>query len=111
ARETLGDETAIGLSVLQGEDYQDIVTVLDLSLFQYVELNWKYSFRNLPGKEVLARAGEIGADLDRFITTFHSLPRLIKFSRESLRFSNEEFFAQFLEVISQQSSGVIIANS
>jgi hypothetical protein len=37
--------TKIGLSVIEGQDYETVAKTLELQRFAFAELNWKYSFR------------------------------------------------------------------
>jgi len=111
AREVLGADCALGLSILQGEDYEDIASILNLELYQYVELNWKYSFRNLAQHQIEDRGREIVTDLSRFVQAFKNLPKLVKLSRESLRFRDQAFFAEILATVAGAGAGIIVANS
>lgn len=115
AREIFPPSTLLGLSVLQGakEDYQQLATAIDPSLIAYVELNWKYSFRDLNRETAQARSAEISADLDRFFAAFQSHPRLVKLSREFLQFaeSDEPFFWEILQKIAEAPAAIIVANS
>lgn len=111
ARREFDERTVLGLSVLQGEDYSDLIKVLDLSLFGYVELNWKYTFRNVPSDRLADAAQEIISDLSQFLRVFTSLPVLVKLSRESLTHINLPFFPQMLSTVLQSGSGIIVANS
>jgi dihydroorotate dehydrogenase len=104
-------QTAFGLSVLQGEDYQEVAKMLDLSDYSYVELNFKYSFRSVDFKSLPDFLSRIEDDLRRFLEVFRALPVLVKFSREATALVGLMDFGKTLEVISQAQAGVIIANS
>ena len=112
AKELLPD-TALGLSVLQGEekDYKEVAAVLDLSLYSYVELNFKYSFRSVSLPDLPSFLGMIGENLHQFIQIFRSLPVLVKLSREATALLRLADLRGLLRRISDSGAGIIIANS
>jgi dihydroorotate dehydrogenase len=102
---------AIGLSVLQQEDYATIARQLSLDAYAYVELNWKYSFR---GADVSNAAGvirQIKDDLDHFIEAFRRKPVLVKLSRETIPYLMLDGFSEIFDAIEGANAGVIVANS
>ena len=113
ARDILPPTTTLGLSVLQGadEDYESTANTLDMSLFGYVELNWKYTFRGLAREAAATRSREVSTDLDRFFSAFGSRPCLVKLSREFLQYTDEPFFWDVLKVIADAGGAIIVANS
>src|SRR6266853_3057939 len=74
--------TVIGLSILSGENYEQVARQLEPREYGYVELNWKYSFRGLDMARPDAEIGRIQEDLSSFLKAFLGRPLLIKVSRE-----------------------------
>ncbi len=101
--------TKLGLSILQGEAYDEAVKVLELDSYSYVELNWKYSFRSSDIESNTIRA--IEADLDHFIACFSGHPKLVKLPRESIPFIQSKDFSRIVAKLSAAGAGLIVANS
>ena len=97
----------IGLSVLAGEDYQHISKALNLDLYDYVELNWKYAFR--VAKQ--SRIPDIHADVRTFIKCFAKLRIVVKLSRESIPLLFSGSLDPVMKLVSKVHGSVIIANS
>jgi dihydroorotate dehydrogenase len=106
ARSILKD-SILGLSVLQGEDYKAIRDSLDLNNYGYVELNWKYTFRDISADGIQ----EIADDVSKFLQIFGSLPRIVKLSREAARFMDAPEFQRILSILSEAKTSLIVANS
>ena len=103
--------TRLGLSVLQGEDYREVCETLGTANYDYIELNWKYTFRRLPGSDPTRGIANIRSDLDAFLEVFADLPILIKLPREALQFLESPEFIALLGVIDSRNAGLIVANS
>ncbi|MDR0443428.1 MAG: hypothetical protein LBH44_08495 [Treponema sp.] len=104
----------IGISVLQGEEYEDIKVSLARGCeYDFVELNLKYSLRlDEDGKKDIARIiGEINDDCENFCKVFHDRPKFIKFSREMEVFLDELARSPFFNTIEKNNVVVIVANS
>jgi hypothetical protein len=110
AKEELPD-TPLGLSILQGENYDAVASELRLESYSYVELNWKYTFRNLAQGNLDAALKEIQGDLDRFAKAFEGLPRMIKLSREAATLIPTPFFESVLRFACANEMALIVANS
>ena len=110
AKEVL-PKTAIGLSVLQGEDYAEIASGLKLDLYEYVELNMKYSFRSLPSDQLTEFVKAFTADVQKFISAFQSRPLIVKFSREATPLLRLGALADLLATIADVEGAILVANS
>jgi dihydroorotate dehydrogenase len=110
AKNTL-PETAIGLSVLQGEDYQNIAASLQLSSYAYVELNLKYSFRAIGVGELNDHIKRFSDDVDNFCDVFRKQPKIIKFSREATQLIRLGALSELLARIDDAKGAILIANS
>lgn len=104
----------IGISILQGEEYEDIKASLAKGCeYDYVELNLKYSLRlDEDGKKDIARIiDEINTDCESFCKVFDEYPKFIKFSREMEIFLNELACSPFFKTIEKHKVVAIVANS
>jgi len=113
AKKTL-PKSKIGISILQGEDYEEIKNLLAKGCkYDYVELNLKYSLRldEDKKKEIERIIEEINTDCEQFCKIFHEYPKFIKFSREMEVFLNELACSSFFETIETHKVVVIVANS
>lgn len=110
ARKILPD-TKLGLSVLFGEEYATLYDQLDITLYSYVELNWKYTFRGLPVIALPKAVEEIHANLQQFLEVFKDLPRIVKIPAEVVELLPTELFASVRDLISRHSAGVLVTNS
>lgn len=109
AREQLPG-AAIGLSILAGEDYGLMKESLQTESYRYVELNWKYTFRDTQvDPEKLFE--DVRTDVEAFFDTFAPLPVLVKLSRESLQHLRTEGFQRVLALIEERGGGLIVANT
>jgi dihydroorotate dehydrogenase len=104
--------TKIGISVLQGENYNEIKSSL-FNTYDFVELNLKYSLRLSEDKKkkILTVINEIKNDITEFCETFKDYPKFIKVSREAYSFFTELFISDTLNIIKKYNAAVIIANS
>jgi dihydroorotate dehydrogenase len=100
-------ETILGLSVLEGENYQSICESLDMSMYGYVELNWKYTFRNLSSDGL----AHVVNDLRNFHAAFSTHPTIIKLPREALPLLSDPQFQELLTQLRGTGSALLIANS
>lgn len=107
AEETLDETTKIGLSILQGEDYQKISKTLDLKKFSFIELNWKYTFRD--NKE--ENLETIIADLNLFLDIFKDLKCFVKLPRETISSFALIKLLPVFEIMFKKNIILIIANS
>jgi dihydroorotate dehydrogenase len=105
-------DTKIGISILQGENYDLIKKSLNNN-YDFVELNLKYSLRLSEDKKknLLKVIREIRSDITNFCATFKDYPKFIKVSREAYSFFTELFISETLNLIKANSVVVIIANS
>ncbi|MHC4090936.1 MAG: beta/alpha barrel domain-containing protein [Planctomycetota bacterium] len=103
--------TAVGLSVLQGEDYSAIASDLLRDDYKYVELNMKYTLRGVDLDRVSQSLGELGDDLRLFLSAFESRPIFVKLSREFTHLMRLRCARPIFELIEARGCGVIIANS
>jgi len=101
----------LGLSVLQGENYKSILTSLNISDYGYVELNLKYSFREVPYESLSDSMESLYKDICEFLFIFRKLPILIKLPREIAPLLNTTDFQKVLSAIKEANAGIIIANS
>lgn len=110
ARDMFKDKTVtnLGLSILQGENYSEISTILDMSRFDYVELNWKYSFRKKKHDEIVT---EIRADLELFFSAFSEIQHFIKLPREVTQQYFLELLLPVFELMAEKNAILIVANS
>ena len=111
ARKLLPSSTLLGLSVLTSEDYEKIARTLDLTLYGYVELNWKYSYRNLDISKAAGHLDDIHEDLHHFIDAFRGKPLLVKLSRETIPYLPLPEFSRILDTVEGAGAGLIVANS
>ena len=110
AKSTLPGNCKIGLSILQGEDYLRISKSLDLTLYDYIELNFKFSFRPIE-KFLEGSLTEIKTDLETFLSTFSPKPLLIKLSRETSLLIGTKKLKELINIINAHGAGLIVANS
>lgn len=103
--------TKIGLSVLQGESYETIARILRPENYSYVELNLKYSLREVQLATLQDFLNDLKRDIELFLEAFGSLPVLIKLPREATALLSLADFQEVFSVISQAQGAVIIANS
>ena len=104
-------KTKIGLSVLQGEDYKALAKTLRSENYSYVELNLKYSFRDVQLPLLRDFLNDLKRDIELFLKAFGSLPVLIKLPREATALLSLADFQQIFSLISKAQGGIIIANS
>lgn len=111
AAKQLLPDSALGLSVLQGEDYSDVARSLPLGDYAYVELNLKYTFRKIRLESLSDFLKTFLADLDSFLVAFSQLPILVKLSRETCHFAKLADFRAFFERLDSAHAGMVVANS
>lgn len=104
-------ETKLGLSVLQGEDYYQITRSLNMDIYSYVELNWKYTFRKMPNDFQAGLPADVEKDLEAFIKAFEELPKIVKLSREALQLINTSSFSSILTLLQMHNVSLLVANS
>jgi dihydroorotate dehydrogenase len=99
--------TKLGLSIAEGENYLTIAKSLDLSSISYVELNWKYSFRDRTFSDgaVLMRA-----DLENFIQQFINFPILVKVPSELLPFLAREELYETYAFLAEHNCLLLVSN-
>jgi dihydroorotate dehydrogenase len=100
--------TAIGISIAEGENYVTISQSLDLSDISYVELNWKYTFRD---KEYSNATSFIKADLENFYHQFGALPILVKIPNEFLPFLQRDEMCEIYEFLHDNDGILLVANT
>lgn len=98
----------VGLSVGEGENYTEIAESFDLHQVDFVELNWKYSFRNV---DFAKRASEVLSDLAEFMKAFVLLPVFVKIPAELLPFLTREELVPIFTLICENDGAVIVANT
>ena len=112
----------IGISVLQGENYEEIRTYLakfHKDNYDYVELNLKYSARqnsmNLGEasyyKDLENYFKELYEDVITCSKVFQGIPFLVKFPRELVPFFTVPEISSLLECLFERRNSVILANS
>ncbi len=109
ARATL-PTAALGLSVLQGEDYETVRASVPLGLYAYVEFNCKYSLRGITVSQAVAGLGAFRGELCRFLEVFDMLPVLVKLPPESGPLLGSAEFDPILESMGERA-GLLLANS
>lgn len=100
--------TKIGLSVAQGEEYEVIARSFDLGQVDFVELNWKYTFRNV---EFAQQASIMLDDLTIFLNAFSSLQAFVKIPSELLPHLTRNELRSIYALLSENSCAVIVANT
>ncbi len=110
ARELL-PESKVGLSVLQGEDYKGLAATLPPQNYAYVELNLKYSLRQLQVAELKTVCTDLQSDIKLFLEAFGSLPTFVKLPREATALLGLYDFQQIFSTIAEAKGGLIVANS
>lgn len=110
AKTILPPECKVGLSVLQKEDYKSISQKLDMQSYDYIELNYKFSFRPL-SKFIEDGLEELISDLNIFFETFSKLPVLVKLARETAPLIGTSKFQQIIDIVNEAEAGLIVANS
>lgn len=98
-------KTKLGLSVLQGEDYRLLASTLELDLYDYVELNLKYTFRKNIG------IADFLADTRAFMIAFAKLPKLVKVPHEIVDSLHSDVFEEFRRTVRAEDSALLIANT
>lgn len=104
-------DTKLGLSVLQGEDYQAVAGDLLSENYDYVELNLKYSLRGIALPRLQQVMDELKMDIDTFIEAFAPLPKFVKVPRELTALLSLADFGPILSMLAASNVGVIVANS
>ena len=104
-------KTKIGVSVRAGEDYKKVKASLEVDKIAYVELNWKYTFRNLSGDLIAASIHAATQDVSNFFDVFRPLPCIVKLSHEMLPFLSFGFTKPLIEEIANQGGILLVANT
>lgn len=103
--------TLIGLSVLYGEDYQNVRDRLPMDDIGYVELNLKYTFRGIDLQDMDEAMEELLSYLSSFLAVFEGKPRLVKLPREFTALFPITDLGPFIGELAESGAGVIVANS
>jgi len=111
ARRHLGADCAIGLSVLDKEDYVDLAKRLPLDEYQYVELNWKYALRDAEYADLPGKLDEARQDAERFAQAFSSKPLFLKLPREASPLIGTRQMSDLLGALDSRHIALIVANS
>jgi hypothetical protein len=104
-------ETLLGLSVLYGENYGALQRKLDVSLYSYVELNWKYTFRRVEPHKLPAALAAIRNDLSQFLDAFRDWPRFVKVPAEIIDLFAGDLFYEIRQTIQSEGGGLLVANT
>jgi dihydroorotate dehydrogenase len=104
-------DSILGLSILQGENYNYIRKSLNISDYGYVELNLKYSLREIPYESLSVSLNRLYEDICKFLSVFGELPILIKLPREIAPLLDTQDFQIILKTIKEANGAIIIANS
>jgi len=111
ARSRLGKDCAIGLSVLDKQDYVALADGLPLDEYQYIELNWKYALRDASYVELPAMLHGAAHDLERFVQAFPKKPLFVKLPREAAPLLATPEMSDLLWLLDANRIGLIVANS
>jgi dihydroorotate dehydrogenase len=98
----------LGISVAQGEDYQQIADSLDLHHLHYVELNWKYTFRQ---GEFARELATVESDTRNFLEVFHALPILVKIPYELLPLLERPELRTLYAMMKEKDAGLLVMNT
>ncbi|MCC6545314.1 MAG: hypothetical protein IT392_12590 [Nitrospirae bacterium] len=107
ARRLLPD-TKLGLSVAEGESYDEIAKSFDLSLVDYVELNWKYTFRNV---DFIKRTEAMLNDLEMFFKAFNSHLLIVKIPYELMPYLEREELRKIYELLYNRKATLLLLNT
>ncbi len=103
--------TAIGLSVLFGEDYASLAQSLRPQDYRFVELNLKYAFREIAPNVLGTLISDYLEDFDRFVDAYGSRPLLVKLSREATQLLRFADFRPLLQRVRKVGAALVVANS
>ena len=111
ARKLLPQSTKLGLSVLYGENYAQLRRDLDLNIIDYVELNWKYTFRDRSLETFGGFLTQDETDLALFLGAFDDKPCIVKLPSEVAQYVATDSLRSILRLLHSKEAVLLTANT